>query len=458
MSRDGSGNYTLPAGVNPVVAGTTITDDWANTTLTDVATAMTDSLDRQGRGAPLANLSMGNFKLTSMAVGSAAADSIRYGQALNQDTVTIASAGTVDLVANLQTSVAVTGTTTITSFGTGAASGVRKFITFAGALTLTHSSTLICPGSTNIGIAAGDSIEVKSEGSNVWRVTNYQSGGGLSTRLSQLASATAANTLSNALFKQTWNWNGVGVLDASYMEFGWTNSGSTGNFITIQGNDGQSLFRVVNSNYSSELLKVGPHAIAIKGTTATSGGTVAGGAVSLRGGDGRGADSGDVTIYGGTSNNAAGDGGDVTIGAGSGAGSGAAGILFLYAADTAKAALRLDNTAITINGNTKLVLNQKHTFVDNTNGAPTITSGGGSGATIAGSDVAFEVVAGTGSPTSFTVTFANAWSTAPQIVLTSCSQAGCTLNYTATTTTVQISTDVAWSSGTKISVLCLGLQ
>jgi hypothetical protein len=49
MSRDSSGNYTLPPD-NPVVAGTVITDVWANTTMDDIAQALTDSLDRYGRG------------------------------------------------------------------------------------------------------------------------------------------------------------------------------------------------------------------------------------------------------------------------------------------------------------------------------------------------------------------------------------------------------------------------
>ena len=53
MPRDSSGNYTLPIG-NPVVSGTVIESNWANTTLGDMRDAMTDSLDRQGRGGMLA--------------------------------------------------------------------------------------------------------------------------------------------------------------------------------------------------------------------------------------------------------------------------------------------------------------------------------------------------------------------------------------------------------------------
>jgi len=53
MPRDASGNYTLAAG-NPVVPGTVIEADWANTTLPDLADAMTNSLSRNGNGGMLA--------------------------------------------------------------------------------------------------------------------------------------------------------------------------------------------------------------------------------------------------------------------------------------------------------------------------------------------------------------------------------------------------------------------
>lgn len=49
MPRDSNGNYTLPSG-NPVVSNTTIESAWANTTMDDLRQAMTDSLDRFGRG------------------------------------------------------------------------------------------------------------------------------------------------------------------------------------------------------------------------------------------------------------------------------------------------------------------------------------------------------------------------------------------------------------------------
>lgn len=55
MSRDSSGNHTLPAG-NPVVTGTTLDPTWANATMTDFSTEITASLSRGGKGGMLAAL------------------------------------------------------------------------------------------------------------------------------------------------------------------------------------------------------------------------------------------------------------------------------------------------------------------------------------------------------------------------------------------------------------------
>ncbi len=50
MPRNGSSVYSLPAG-NPVIPGTIIATTWANTTLTDIATALTNSLSTDGSTA-----------------------------------------------------------------------------------------------------------------------------------------------------------------------------------------------------------------------------------------------------------------------------------------------------------------------------------------------------------------------------------------------------------------------
>ena len=54
MARDGNGTYSLP--LADVQSGTVIASAWANTTMDDIAVALTDSLDRRGRGGMLASL------------------------------------------------------------------------------------------------------------------------------------------------------------------------------------------------------------------------------------------------------------------------------------------------------------------------------------------------------------------------------------------------------------------
>lgn len=59
MPRAADGTYTL-APVNPVVVGQPIRATWANPSLTDIADALTYSLDRQGKGPMLAPLTLLN--------------------------------------------------------------------------------------------------------------------------------------------------------------------------------------------------------------------------------------------------------------------------------------------------------------------------------------------------------------------------------------------------------------
>jgi hypothetical protein len=73
MSRNGSGTYTLPAG-NPVVPGTTITTTWGNTTLTDIANALTASVAADGQTPMTGALNMANNKVTSLATPTVATD------------------------------------------------------------------------------------------------------------------------------------------------------------------------------------------------------------------------------------------------------------------------------------------------------------------------------------------------------------------------------------------------
>lgn len=87
---------------------------------------------------------------------------------------TIASATTCDLGSKDATFLTVSGTTAITGLGTVSA-GIWKYVTFSGALTLTHNATsLILPGAANITTVAGDTALFLSLGSGNWRCMTYQ--------------------------------------------------------------------------------------------------------------------------------------------------------------------------------------------------------------------------------------------------------------------------------------------
>lgn len=73
MARNGLGTYTLPSG-NPVVTGTPIASAWANTTLSDIAAELTNSLPRDGQASPTANIPMGGFKITGLPASIPASD------------------------------------------------------------------------------------------------------------------------------------------------------------------------------------------------------------------------------------------------------------------------------------------------------------------------------------------------------------------------------------------------
>jgi hypothetical protein len=58
MSRNGSGTFNLVAG-NPVVTGTTISSTWANSTLSDIANGLTQSVAADGQTPITGTLQMG---------------------------------------------------------------------------------------------------------------------------------------------------------------------------------------------------------------------------------------------------------------------------------------------------------------------------------------------------------------------------------------------------------------
>lgn len=139
-----TGTYTPVAGAITAVPGQVIQSAVWNSINTDVGLALSACLTKQGPDVA--------------------------------ETV-IASAGTVTLANATSLRVQVTGTNTITSFGTGP--NLWKIVRFNNALTLTGSSALITPASnTNIITSNGDEMIVTSDANSNWRVVAYLSATG----------------------------------------------------------------------------------------------------------------------------------------------------------------------------------------------------------------------------------------------------------------------------------------
>jgi hypothetical protein len=88
MSRNGSGTYSLPAG-NPVVTGTTITSTWANNTLTDIASALTDSVAADGQTPMTGDLDLNTNKVINLEPATVAGNAVEYSQFVNATTSSV---------------------------------------------------------------------------------------------------------------------------------------------------------------------------------------------------------------------------------------------------------------------------------------------------------------------------------------------------------------------------------
>lgn len=89
----------------------------------------------------------------------------------------ISSSGTTNIWSTDGNTVHITGTATITSFGTAVQAGAWKKVIFDGAATLTHGANLNLPGSANIITAANDWAFVYADTTTLFRVIYFRANG-----------------------------------------------------------------------------------------------------------------------------------------------------------------------------------------------------------------------------------------------------------------------------------------
>ena len=117
---------------------------------------------------------------TALTVGTVTPAALRTLMADQYKGADIASAATTNLATATGDFVDVTGTTTITAFGTADA-GIERTVRFTSALILTYNATsLILPTAANITTTAGDVARFRSLGSGNWVCIGYQRASGLS--------------------------------------------------------------------------------------------------------------------------------------------------------------------------------------------------------------------------------------------------------------------------------------
>lgn len=207
MPRNGSGTYAVYTPGNPVVTGTVISSTMFNNTMSDIGTALTQSIASDGQTTPTANLPMGTFRHTNVGNGVARTDYLSVAQA--QDSTMQYLTGTA-------------GTNTITASLTGLAAYATgqcyRFVAAGantGAVTLNINSLgakNVTKAGTNAlvsgDIASGQTVEVMYDGTrfqllnqtaaaNLLGAVNISTTGGATTAMLSLSSS-ASPTL------QTW--------------------------------------------------------------------------------------------------------------------------------------------------------------------------------------------------------------------------------------------------------------
>jgi hypothetical protein len=145
MAFNGSGTYSLPAG-NPVVTGTTISSTTTNNTNSDIATALTNCITRDGQSPATADLPMGANKLIDLADGSTAGDSIAYGQAYSSTYIDFTQLGSTTsrtVQDKLYDAVSVKD---FGALGNGVANDYAAFLAAVAALSSTGGTIIVPPG------------------------------------------------------------------------------------------------------------------------------------------------------------------------------------------------------------------------------------------------------------------------------------------------------------------------
>ena len=211
----------------------------------------------------------------------------------------IASSGTVNLNNATGDCVDVTGTTTITAITLR--EGSQSVVRFTGALTLTHGSSLVLPGSANITTAAGDFAIFRGYASGVVRCVSYTrstgqavvASGGITSLAIRTPGAVTTDLLTGIpsnVKRVTINFMGIskggtgdiavqvgpsgGVVSTGYLGGAFRNGSSAGNTTCMFGNGSWSGLGAVYGSWVMELVDAATNTWVWHGSLWTAGGFI----------------------------------------------------------------------------------------------------------------------------------------------------------------------------------------
>lgn len=194
MAFNGSGTYNLPGAA--LVDGQTVSATEHNTFRNDVATALTACVTRDGQSPATANLPMGGFKITGLAAGASAGDSVRYEQVIGVYAL-IAGSSLQDFAAQILTlskglneargSIAMHATTmdiwaqpnlmdgtggavTITAIANAPQAGARRTLYPPAGTVITNNAMFAVQGSANYTTVAGDGLTFEAITTSTYKV------------------------------------------------------------------------------------------------------------------------------------------------------------------------------------------------------------------------------------------------------------------------------------------------
>lgn len=272
MARNGSGTYNLPSG-NPVITGQTISSTWANTTMSDIATALTGSVASDGQTPMTGALQMNNNKITGLANGTASTDAATVSQISNPNitggSIDGAPIGNISpstgkfTTLNVSSGAALLGTCTAPTVTPGSDSSTK----IATTAFVQSAIAAVSSGVTSFNTRSGAVTLTSGDVTGALGYTPYNSGGATVVTTSNISSYAPTTTGGGA--SGTWGINITGSASNATTATTATNlsggsvNGTTGSFsgdVTRSGGGGFSGLQsnaVVMGNTSTGIFNTG---------------------------------------------------------------------------------------------------------------------------------------------------------------------------------------------------------